>query len=276
MKNLVVLFRKSLAEEGEYETCLKYLDTYKNRTLVPSNSLVIARYSALPFYQELENDLAETGSVLINSYSQHKYISDFCWYEDLLGKTPRSWIGPKGYSEFLKERPEGSFVLKGKTNSLKFKWLSHMFAKNYNDVHKVYERLYSDSLIGPQEIVIREYVPLATYEVGLNGLPFTDEYRFFFLGDKLISCGYYWSMAEDTDHPVPDDCIKFAMSISKKVRNFANFFVLDIARKKEDGSWILIEVNDGQMSGLSMNSPEIFYKNLKEYGKLWTLWRDSY
>ena len=40
-----------------------------------------------------------------------------------------------------------------------------------------------------------------------------------------------------------------------------NFFVIDIAQK-EDGDWIIIEVNDGQQSGLSENSADILYQNL--------------
>jgi hypothetical protein len=39
--------------------------------------------------------------------------------------------------------------------------------------------------------------------------------------------------------------------------------VLDIG-ELETNEWILIEMNDGQMSGLSNNNPEILYKNLKK------------
>lgn len=38
--------------------------------------------------------------------------------------------------------------------------------------------------------------------------------------------------------------------------------MIDVAQT-ESGDWIVIELNDGQMSGLSENNPEILYKNLK-------------
>jgi hypothetical protein len=37
---------------------------------------------------------------------------------------------------------------------------------------------------------------------------------------------------------------------------------MDIA-KTQSGEWIVIELNDGQMSGLSENDPNVLYKNLK-------------
>ena len=61
--------------------------------------------------------------------------------------------------------------------------------------------------------------------------------------------------------PIGDDGLKFADKIAEIASYYTTFFVLDIAEKR-DGGWILIEMNDGQMSGLSMNDPDIFYKNL--------------
>ena len=36
---------------------------------------------------------------------------------------------------------------------------------------------------------------------------------------------------------------------------------IDVAQT-ESGEWIVVELNDGQMSGLSENNPEVLYKNL--------------
>ena len=40
-----------------------------------------------------------------------------------------------------------------------------------------------------------------------------------------------------------------------------NFFVLDIA-ERDEGGWILVEVNDGMMSGLSDVNPHELYSQL--------------
>jgi len=53
----VVLFRGSLAEKGEYECASKYFDIVQYRSDLHCNELVIPRYSALPYYKELEYEV---------------------------------------------------------------------------------------------------------------------------------------------------------------------------------------------------------------------------
>jgi hypothetical protein len=48
-----------------------------------------------------------------------------------------------------------------------------------------------------------------------------------------------------------------------RVGDRANFYAVDVAQTVA-GDWIVIELNDGQMSGLSENDPEILYCNLLE------------
>ena len=87
----IVLFRESLAEEGELEVCSQYFSVEHYRSRITSGCCVIGRYSVLPYYNELEEDLAYNGSYLINSYEQHKWIADFQWYEVLKDFTPETW-----------------------------------------------------------------------------------------------------------------------------------------------------------------------------------------
>jgi hypothetical protein len=252
----VVLMRGSLAEENEFEICSQYFKTFRNRTEC-SDSLVIARYSALPFYRELEQDLANHNSQLINSYQQHSWIANFDYYHELKEFTPESWFD---YDFYHCQHP-GPFVVKGKTNSRKFRWNEMMFAATKAEALRIAGELLVDGVIGEQGVIYREYVPLKTYEIGLNGLPFTDEYRFFFYKETMLAHGYYWSIAKDVNLVAPADCILFAQTIAEIVAKFVNFFVLDIAQT-ESGEWILIEVNDGQMSGLSEVNPNELYQKL--------------
>jgi hypothetical protein len=255
----VVLFRKHLAEEGEFEVCQNYFETVELRTKCKDN-LVIGRYACLPHYNELAADLCMVGSRLINSPQEHRWIANFNWYDQLKDYTPRTWFG---YDFNLSNCCDynGPFVVKGRTNSKKFQWNKMMFARDKLQATNIACDLMADSYIGEQGIVFREYVPLETYEIGVNGLPFTNEWRMFFHRDILLSCGYYWSIAEKTDYECPPEAIAFATEVAKIAKSFATFFVLDVA-KTEDGRWILIEVNDGQQSGLSENNPHMLYKNL--------------
>jgi hypothetical protein len=105
---------------------------------------------------------------------------------------------------------------------------------------------------------------------GLQGLPVTREYRFFVYKDVILSGGFYWSSHVDelSGEVNPDEVpIEFLNKIIDKIQNTElseppNFYVLDVA-KTQSGEWILVEVNDGSMSGLSENNPEVLYKNLQ-------------
>lgn len=123
----VILFRKYREVEEEFNIASKYITCYESRVDIQPNDLVIGRYSVLPYYQELERDVEKLGAKLINSYKQHRYVADINnWYGDLIDFTPKTWMRPAD----VPHNEKGSFVLKGETNSKKFLWHTHMFAKD--------------------------------------------------------------------------------------------------------------------------------------------------
>jgi hypothetical protein len=261
--NVVVFFRDLLEFEQEMLAASKYFNVVSNRTLVKNNDLVIGRYSVLPFYKETEKDIQILGGTLINSYQQHKFIADFEYYELLKEFTPETWTD----EDFYRCEYQGPFVVKGKTNSRKHEWNGKMFVENKREASLLAGELAKDSLIGPQGILYRKYVPLKTYDVGINGIRFTNEWRFFFLGNHLLDFGYYWSSYKNISKTeCPETVFSKAMEVAKIVKEWVNFFVIDVA-ETEDGKAIMIEMNDGQMSGLSEIEPENFYRNLKSQTK---------
>jgi len=256
--NSVILFRDSLAEENECEIAAKYFNVIKYRSVIPPNSIVIGRYSVLPFYNDLCYDLFQRNCNLINSFSQHLWIANFSYYDVVKEHTFETWTD----HNFHNCDYQGPFVVKGVTNSKKMNWNSLMFAKSKREASIIACELKNDGLICSQDIIYRKYVKLKSIGVGINGLPFSNEWRFFYYKDKMIAHGFYWSLADDKSQINDNGAIEFANTIAKIVSNYANFFVLDIA-EKEKGGWILVEINDGQMAGLSDIDIETFYKNLK-------------
>lgn len=98
----------------------------------------------------------------------------------------------------------------------------------------------------------------------MNDLPFTNEWRFFFYGSRLLTYGYYWSNANDIKAAeMTMSGINFAKNCAHTLSKRCKFFVVDIAERAE-GGWILIEVNYGQMSGLSECDPNVLYCELKK------------
>lgn len=256
----IILFRKDIDSEEEFEIAKNYFNVVESRMEI-KDSLVIPRYSALPFYKELENDLEYYNSKLINSYKQHKYIADFEYYNNIEDLTPKTYFK-------LDEVPDGGpYVVKGKTNSRKFDWNTMMFAKDRRRAIEIACDLRKDSMIQQQDVIVREYVPLKKLDEGVNGLPFSNEWRFFCLGNNILSLGFYWTISETIGEM---DNIGFGLveEVIKRVKDKVNFFVVDIA-EKENGGWIVVELNDGSMSGLSNNDPNLLYNNLAAVTQFW-------
>jgi hypothetical protein len=254
----IILFRKDRDTEDEFELVKEYFDVVESRMNI-QDKFVIARYSALPFYDELEKDLEFQGSKLINSYNQHKYIADFEYYYDIEELTPKTYF----HLQDVPTNPKHGYVVKGKTNSRKFYWKDLMFADSKIKAITIACNLNRDPLIAQQGVIVRDFIPLRKLEEGVNGLPFSNEWRFFCYKDQILSYGYYWSTAEEipSNDSIDPKAIELVKEVCNRVSDKVNFFVVDVA-EKEDNGWIVIEMNDGQMSGLSQTDPSILYKNL--------------
>lgn len=258
-----ILFRRSQEVEDEFNA-LSALPVFRDRVFefrssVPVNSLVAGRYSVLPFYRELDEELALRSCRLVNSWDQHNYIADISrWVPDLGSLTPRTWTEWGSI-------PEGSYIVKGRTNSRKFQWKDQMFAPTRADVPRIAEKLLFDQLIAPQGLCVREYVPLRRFDTAINGLPISNEWRVFFYRRCRLAYGFYWSNFEDHKpyDMLPTEALSLLDRVAEIVAQRTNFFVVDIA-EREDGGWIVIELNDGQMSGLSMVDPRELYVALAE------------
>jgi hypothetical protein len=258
-----VLYRQyGLMEDSELEAAKKHFAVFKSRMSIAGGELVIGRYSVLPYYKELEEDLNSKGAKLINSHQQHRYVADLWNYvHDLEGLTFRTW-NARNMASIPDDIP---LILKGETNSRKDLWKTHMYASNKKDAIEVYLNLSRDNLIGQQEIYAREYVPLVRLIDDPYSAPVTLEFRFFVAYGEVVSSGFYWSSHVDQLEKVPNPSQvpqEFIQKVIDRVKDKVNFFVMDIA-KTQSGEWIVIELNDGQMSGLSENDPNVLYKNLK-------------
>lgn len=259
----IILYRDFDIEDNERIAMNQNFHTFSSRSLIQSDSLVIGRFSVLPFYKELVKDLGTNNSKLINSWEQHSFVADIGqWYSVIKDYTPETWSMRVGTNNLP---TDCSFVLKGATNSIKRLWTTHMFARTRADISDVYGRLLDDTMIGQQEIFARRYMPLRKLGESVNGMPITEEYRFFICYEQVISGGFYWS-SHVNDVIIPKwnkDIIKYVEKVARLIGDKCNFYTIDIGIT-EEGNPIVIELNDGQMAGLSENDPFVMYKNLKD------------
>ncbi len=271
-----VIYTREFSFKEEQEVAKQYFPVYNYITEIPKSSLVIPRYSFLPFGRDLERDIKNLGSTLINSYKEHQYVADIQnWYSDLEGETPQTWFSV----EEIPYNEEGPFVVKGRTNSRKHDWATKMFAPSKILLGEIIGNLLDDPFISAQGICIRKFWPLKTYMTGLNGLPITEEYRCFVLDGELLACDFYWQnyeeeLKEKNIYPRPNtktlQAIKgYVKKLNSKLRNKIRFYVIDVAKpcfnNPDYGEcFCVVELNDGTMSGLSCIDPHLFYSTLKE------------
>lgn len=262
-----ILMRVSRDRKDEQKIAEQSFPVYELRTKVPPNSLVIGRYVNLPYHYELEQDIINLNSRLINSTLEHQYVANFDYYEDLKDVTFETWMN---LEDVPCNRHSESFIVKGRTNSQKQAWNSLMFAQNFKAASRISAELRCDSFIGPQGIIIRKYEELETFEISeINGMPFSNEWRIFYYKGKRLAYGYYWSNIDDWTKvtlATPDfelNGLKFADKIAERIIDKIPFVCIDIA-KKQNGDWVLVELNDGCQAGLNDSVPaEELYSNLK-------------
>jgi hypothetical protein len=107
-------------------------------------------------------------------------------------------------------------------------------------------------------------VPLKTFGLGKDGLPQTNEWRFFYFGRERLSYAYYWPGSNFLDQvAITDGALALADRIAEIVAPFVPFFVLDLA-ETESGDWILIEVNDAQQAVPSEHNLDVLYGSLRK------------
>jgi len=231
MKEAVILYRKSIMEAAELDAAEHHFDCVDSVLDIPEGAIVVARYSVLPFYKEVERDILKRKAHLLNTHSQHLFVADLGNYTELLDElTPRTYL--------LEDTPEngGPFVVKGETNSKRNLWKTHMFATNKREAVQVACRLMEDSLIGQQRIYVRDFISLDTFGVGLDGVPISREFRFFVLDGKVLCGAYYWAnhvdFLKEQDVAIPQASEvpqEFLSRVTSTIGDSVRFYVVDVA-----------------------------------------------
>lgn len=215
------------------------------------------------FYMLLE----QRGIYLINTPEEYeRYHTLPGWYEDFADKTAPSVWETEGNIEnaLLKaERLQGSYIVKDYVKSRKHEWYDACYIKNISDIVNTrsvitnFVKRQGDSLVGG--IVLRQFINLK--QIGFHersGMPISEEYRVFVYAGKVLIMDNYWTENEEVS--LSETEIRWIESIAKKVKS--NFVTIDIARK-DDGTLIIMELGDGQVSGLQQIDVKEFYRSFE-------------
>lgn len=225
---------------------------------IPAGSLVVPRFRMIPFGRELQDEVESRGSTLVNTYHQHRKIADiFSYCDRLAGHTPECFK-----IEDIPRLPEGEYFVKGETNSMKNDWFGSAFAPSRRAVLDVVSRLSTSLLAAGQTLVVRPFQKYRQIGEGVDGRPIFHERRVFVYRGQVLSQAFYWSSYPEFKVDALDES-KYQSTLTEVlpiVNEIAPFLVVDLA-EYPDGSWGVVELNDGCMSGLSDNDPHVLWSN---------------
>jgi hypothetical protein len=226
-----------------------------------------------PFdYKNLYEDLLLKNYKLINNPIQYKnchYLPESIKYiENYTPKTIFQKIENEESINILIEKAKifngRPVIVKDYVKSEKHYWDTACFVENSNNINKLTNTI--NNLIKLREndlnegIVIREYIELNNLtKHSKSGMPLSEEYRMYFYKNELLCIFNYW---EEGNYIIKKPDTKSFEENEKTIDN--NFFTMDIAKEK-GGNYIIIELGDGQVSGIPEKEDKYsFYKNIKE------------
>lgn len=228
---------------------------------------MIPRYFLWPYPSEVLTDIQNMGANPINGFRATSWLRDIsAWTENVLEFTFPTipWDNYHREMTWGKESWDFPVVMKTREKSFKEQWSTSMYAASFSDAKTVFANIVSKG-IDPEDIFVRKFEKLMPESETFEGMcPQSEEYRFFVLDGEVLQASSYWP---DSNAKVSDVPKEFVSSIIGAIRDRGptdlRFYVLDIALR-EDGTPVLVEVNDGCTSGLCNINPREFYTSLQE------------
>jgi len=196
-------------------------------------------------YEELYTKLKGIGITLINDVNEYTACHLFPnSYKEIQDFTPKTkWYADYNQIDWnIINSQFNRFMIKDYVKSVKGTNFPSYFetpvdAETMNKY--IDEFIHSRGSLYTNGIVIKEYVNFKKYKKTTN------EYRAFYLVGKLVT------VSKNSNQP--ENCPFIPIEFVKKFNGLkSNFYTVDFA-ELDDGSWIIIETGDGQVSGLSPN-----------------------
>lgn len=259
--------------DGELSKAVKRIPTFES-----PESFIYRGWMLKPQdYERLYHALKQNNAILINSPTEYRNGHYFPYsYAAIQKATPLSiWLEIAECSDnfdvlfekmsIFNNKP---VIVKDYVKSRKHEWEEACYIPDASDkpraqtvLRNFIDRQGSELNGG---IVIREFIQLEQLtKHPKSGMPLSNEYRLFFLHHKLIQCTEYWDEAS-YEQGIPN--LESFVDLAKGVES--RFFTMDIA-KTTSGEWTVIEIGDGQVSGLPSHAdPQQFYQAILELGAI--------
>lgn len=107
-------------------------------------------------------------------------------------------------------------------------------------------------------IALREFENLNSIGFhDISGMPNSEEYRVFVFKKHILVMDNYWS--KNANQILSESEIEWIQSLIERIES--NFVTIDLARN-ENGTLIVMELGDGQVSGLQEIDSKYFYQRI--------------
>lgn len=207
-------------------------------------------------YRVLFDALRERGVELITSPERYAWAHTLPgWYDTVSDVTPRSvWVpftvgddladACAAARELLSHSPDG-IVVKDWVKSRKHEWHEACFIPDATAIERVVGTFVERQGEVVGGLVFREYVPLQSLGPHpKSGMPMSVEVRVFACQRRILAVMPYWAEASEANIEVPRATLDALVA-----RIGDSFVTLDLACTRS-GDWIVMEIGDGQVSGL--------------------------
>jgi hypothetical protein len=245
-------------------------------------------------YEKLYAELQIHDVDLLTTPDAYRKAHEFPgWYLEIPKATPASAIIQKheismerllSMAKEMLEQYEHGIIIKDYVKSRKHEWEEACFIPDMSKAEVVIANFLErqgDALQGG--VVLREFVPLKS--IGKHpdsGMPMGEEFRIFWMNGRVAAAAEYWpsefyigeeredeNAGDGSTYRVPHalSTLPDPQSLLELLENIDNPFVsMDLARA-EDGEWFVMEIGDGQVSGLprGKHDAELIYSRLDRY-----------
>jgi len=251
---------------GKLKTNIKEKKENKEQIILRGWMLQAEQYYEL--YCQLEE---QYGLLLINNPDQYLNCHYFPnAYQHIMEHTSKSWWSGDWNGREDSNKPEdiswgpvrslldnSDLIIKDYVKSAKGEPELFILGKELNNEDfgkRVGRFIEARGKLFNKGIVLKKVEKLKLYENQTN------EYRFFFINKKMFMFGYNSEDVSIKASMPTFDMVSILMKVAKNIES--DFFTIDIA-EKEDGTWMILETGDGQVSGLPSKQDEIkFYNTL--------------
>lgn len=253
---------RNLDEIGTADDALAYVPRFDEA--VPA--VWIGYIPTIEYYQAIYDAGLKKNVRLVNTLEQHRTAMEFDRFYPLIADlTPKS-VFIDGMSQLERIADELIFpvFVKGAVKSNKDQGWDAVIANDLTELRTLVQSTMQNAYRTRGKVIIRELVKLRTVATDVNGFPIGREYRAFVYEQDILDYGFYWDEYDDTYPLSSDDRESIrALAVDTARRVDVPFVSVDLAQV-ESGQWIVIEIGDGQFSGLSQISPLRLWQKLSQ------------